>query len=489
MWLPYLFFAATLYAAAPDAPLIDAVKAKDPAALKRLLQQKAVVDASGPDGATALHWAAYIDQVASAELLIAAGAKAGTANVHGITPLSLACTNGSAKMVALLLRAGAEANTATPEGETALMTAARSGNKEVVALLIERGADVNAAEKWRGQTAVMWAAAEGHVAVVEQLVNTGADLTPRSKNGFDAFLFAVREGRTEVVRSMLKAGANVNDVLPPRVPRRTGATEFGAQQPGVSALDLAVSNGHFELASMLLDFGADANHSGPGWTPLHTVTWVRKPGMGSNDPAPPGSGNMTSLDFVKKLVAKGAHVDAPMTRRTTAGASAMNMMGATPLLMAARTADAELMRLLVELGSDPKLTNADNSTLLMIAAGLGTRSPGEDAGTEAEVVEAVKAALEFGISPNAVDANGETAMHGAAYKHLPQVAKCLASHGARIEVWNRKNKHGWTPLRIATGVERTANFRTSPPTADTIREIMKAAGVNAVLDPETVTTQ
>jgi uncharacterized protein len=157
--------------------------------------------------------------------------------------------------------------------------------------------------------------------------------------------------------------------------------------------------------------------------------------------------------------------------------------------MAARTADAELMSLLAELGADPKLTNSDNSTALIIAAGVGTRSPGEDAGTEAEVLEAVKVALELGIDPNAVDNNGETALHGAAYKHLPQVAKYLASHGARIDVWNKKNKNGWTPLRIATGVHRTANFRTSPPTAATIRQVMEAAGVSVVLDPETVASR
>jgi ankyrin repeat protein len=152
--------------------------------------------------------------------------------------------------------------------------------------------------------------------------------------------------------------------------------------------------------------------------------------------------------------------------------------------MAARTADAELMLLLAELGADPKLTNSDNSTALMIAAGLGTRSPGEDAGSEAEVIEAVKVALNLGIDPNAVDNNGETAMHGAAYKHLPLVAQYLASHGASIEVWNTKNKNGWTPLRIATGVQRTGNFRTSPVTAAAIRKIMEAAGVSTLLDVE-----
>src|SRR5205085_11241031 len=106
---------------------------------------------------------------------------------------------------------------------------------------------------------------------------------------------------------------------------------------------------------------------------------------------------------------------------------------ATPFFLAARTADAELMRALAALGADPLLPNADNSTPLMAAAGLGTRSPGEDAGTESEVLEALQAALDLGADPNAVDNNGETAMHAAAYKNLPQVVKFLAGKGARIE--------------------------------------------------------
>ena len=64
---------------------------------------------------------------------------------------------------------------------------------------------------------------------------------------------------------------------------------------------------------------------------------------------------------------------------------------------------------------------------------------------------------------NAVDDNGETAMHGAAYKSLPKVVQLLADKGAKIEVWNRKNKYGWTPLSIAEG-HRPGNFKPSPET-------------------------
>src|SRR5205823_11613840 len=116
----------------------------------------------------------------------------------------------------------------------------------------------------------------------------------------------------------------------------------------------------------------------------------------------------------------------------------------TPFLLAARTADAQLMRFLAALGADPLLPTADNATPLIVAAGLGTRSPGEDAGTESEVVEALQAALDLGNDIDAVDNNGETAMHGAAYRNHPLAVLFLAAHGAKIEIWNWKNKQGWT---------------------------------------------
>jgi ankyrin repeat protein len=112
----------------------------------------------------------------------------------------------------------------------------------------------------------------------------------------------------------------------------------------------------------------------------------------------------------------------------------------------------------------------------MVAAGLATRSPGEDAGTESEVLEAVQAALDLGADINAVDNNGETAMHAAAYKNLPKVVKYLAAKGARIDVWNRNDRFGWTPLAIAVGY-RFGNFKPSAETEAAIREVMIAAGV------------
>ena len=278
----------------------------------------------------------------------------------------------------------------------------------------------------------------------------------------------------EMVRLLLQSGADVNETL--QIPQggRPGGPKPGRQ--GQSALHIATENAHYELAAFLLDSGADPNASGPGYTALHAIPSVRKPGGGDNDPAPDGSGNMTSLELIKKLVAKGADINARMTKKINFGLTSLNDIGATPFCLAALTADAELMRFFVSLGADPKIPTADGATPLIVAAGLGTRSPGEDAGTDSEVVEAIAAAIELGNDPNVVDKNGETAMHAAAYKNVADAVRYLASHGANADVWNQPNKHGWTPLTIAQGY-RFGNFKPSPPTVEALLEVMKAQHV------------
>ena len=87
-------------------------------------------------------------------------------------------------------------------------------------------------------------------------------------------------------------------------------------------------------------------------------------------------------------------------------------------------------------------------------------------------------ALDLGNDINAVDKNGETAMHGAAYKNLPGAVEFLADRTApRSKSGTSKNKQGWTPLTIAEGY-RFGNFKPSPPTVAAIRRVMTAAGVS-----------
>ena len=468
-----------------DAQLLDAVKAGDHATVSALIEGGADVNAAEPDGTTPLHWAAYGSDLAVAELLVGAGADATSANRYGVRPLSLASVGGNAALLELLLVAGADPNTEQGEGETALLTAVRTGKLDAVEVLLDHGANVNTTETWRGQTALMWAAAEGHAGVIPTLLTHDADLNARSHRGYSALLFAAREGHIEVVEKLLDAGASVDESLPLGPQRQDAAGSSAEAAPtGINVFLIASANAHYELAALLLDRGADPNAAPRGWTALHQLSWVRKAGIaGSNNPAPAGSGTMSSLEFARKLVAHGADVNARVTERPPAGITRLNSIGGTPFLLAARTADVEYMRELVALGADPLLPNANNSTPLMVAAGLGTASPGEDPGTEPEVLEAVKFALELGGDLNAVDDRGETAMHGAAYKHGPSVVQFLADAGAEIEVWNRENRRGWTPLDIVRGVHIGMNILSSPPTAAVIRQVMAQAGVEPVSQP------
>lgn len=456
---------------AADAALAAAAEKGDWPRVREVLMQRPDANVEQVDGMTALHWAAYHDNVEAAKLLLSAGANAKAENRYGVAPLSLACTNGNAELVRLLLAAKADPNTALRGGETALMTAARTGRVGPVQALLDAGAKVDSKDR-KGQTALMWAAAEGHADVVELLIKSGADARVRLKSGFTPLLFAAREGRIEVVRTLLKVGVDANE--------STETEKGGGRAPvnGTSAMLLAVENAHFELAVVLLKAGADPNDQRSGFTPLHALTWVRKPNRGDSDdgqPPPDGSGNVTSLQFVRELVAHGADVNTQL-RKGDSGRGKLSLVGATPFLMASKTADVPYLRLLAELKADPLLANKDGCTPLMAAAGIGTLAPTEEAGTEPEALAAVEYLIGLGNDVNTVDKNGETAMHGAAYKSLPKMVQLLAKKGAKIEIWNRKNKYDWTPLLIAEGF-RPGNFKPSVETIEAIHRVLRANGI------------
>ena len=467
--------------AAERATLADAAERRDSALVRTLLKGGGDVNGTQVDGTTALHWAAYNEDVETASLLVKAGANVNAANRYGVPPLALACINGNAAVVKLLLAAGADANATMKGGETVLMMATRSGNVDAVTALLASGARHDARER-RGQTALMWAADEGHAAVVRALIKAGADINVRLDSGFTPFFFAVREGHIDVVRAFLESGIDVNAPMQ-RGERAPGAAPlYKPVGRGTSPLLLAVQNGHFELAIALVEAGADPNDVRTGFAPLHTLTWVRKPDSSDvSDPAPPaGSGNLTSLQFVREIVKRGANVnlrlgkDAPNVPMTS---SRIDSKGATAFLFAADRSDIPLMQLLLELGADPLLPNFNNTTPLMAAAGLGTTEPLEEAGEEPEALQAVKMLLDLGANVNAVDNDGDTPMHGAAYGAYPTVVNLLAQRGADPQIWKEKNKFGRTPLFIAEGYQGRLP-RPDVPTIEAVTRLMLAAGLS-----------
>lgn len=457
--------------AANDAPIANAAENNDVPVALSLIDRGADVDAPQVDGTRAIHWAAYHNQLDLLRELVRAGADVNAKNDYDVRALFLACQHGNSAAVEMLVKHGAQVDVRLRTGETPLMTAARSGNVACVSTLLKAGAEVNARER-TGQTAIMWAAAEGHAAVVRRLLQADAEMATPLKSGFTPFLLAVRGGHLDVVERFLQQGVDVNAVM------QTNQTGGKKVRSGTAALMLATENANFEVAQRLLQAGADPNDQRSGFAPLHALSWVRKPNSGDGDdglPPPHVTGQLSSLDFVRVLVDHGADVNLQL-EHGSGGRGKLNERGMTPLMLAADTADLPLMKLLVELGADPLVENVDGATPLMAAAGLGTKAPTEEAGTEPEALAAVEYLLELGADVNAVDANGETAMHGAAYANFPRMVEFLDAHGADIQVWHKTNKYGWTPLIIAQGF-RPGNFKPSPATIQALSKVMLSHGV------------
>jgi uncharacterized protein len=448
--------------AASRTPLLEAAKRGDVTAIAALVKQPGVVNIAEADGTTALHWATDRDDLEAATLLVKAGANVKATNRYGVAPLYSAAVSGDAKMIELLLAAGADPETALPEGETALMTAARTGKVDAVKVFLAHGANVNARERWKQQSALMWAAHEGNTATAKVLLDAGAKIEERSIFGWTPLLFAARQGHIEMIQLLVAEGANVNATLP----------------DGTSALVTTIQGLSYEAASVLLDLGANPNASGQGWTALHQVVWSRRPQRGQNNPGQKPQGNVSSLDLARKLVDKGADVNARETKEPHTdmeGRNGMNRSGATPLLLAAKSCDVPMLQRLLELGADPFMTTVEGTSPLMAAAGVGIFSQGESPGEPEESAEAVRILLALGASATDVDKNGETALHGPAWRGSNEAVTLLVNAGAKLDA---RNSRGWQPLTIADGVYINARVMMMPHTAKLLRELMNARGLN-----------
>ena len=478
--------------------VVDAARAANRAAVIALIQQHADVKAAEPDGTTALHWAARLDDLEMADRLIRAGADVKAANRYGVTPLYLACVNGSAAMVEKLLQSGADANAVSNLGETALMTVARSGKVDAAKVLLAHGAAIDAREGWRGQTALMWAAAELHPEMVKELIAHGADVNARSAiqkwerqvtaeprdkwlppGGLTPLLFAARQGCLECARILVEKDADVNAVDP----------------DGIGTVLSAAINGHYDVGIFLLDKGADPNLADKtGRTALYSaVDFHTMPA--SNRPSPKEIDNEhTSLDLIQALLAHGANVNVqlkvqqPYRTKLDRGDDTMLTTGTTPLVRAAKAGDAEVVRLLLAKGADAKLATKNGINPLMAAAGVGTKE--EDTTgrhkTEAETIESIKMCLDAGVDVNTADGRGQTALHGAAQQGYTDVVKFLAAQGAKLDA---KDRRGFTPLDAAEGRAGGAGFDGSAgvaheTTAALLRQLMGVSTAKATEPPQ-----
>ncbi|HTY93314.1 MAG TPA: ankyrin repeat domain-containing protein, partial [Steroidobacteraceae bacterium] len=441
-------------------PIVAAAKADQRETVAQLIERGENVNAAEADGTTALHWAAYHDDLPLIRRLLQAGAKVNVVNDYGSTPLSEAAERADPESLRLLLAAGADVESPNADGQTALMTVARTDVVEAAQVLVAHGANVNASEKWRGQTALMWACAQSRPAMVRFLIAHGALVNarstvrewprrvtaePRPQNrplgGLTPLLFAAREGCAACAAELIKAHADLEMADP----------------EGITPLVMSILNAQFDTAAVLIKAGANVNTWDMwGRAPLYSAVDYNTTPRGGR-PDRPSSDRTTALDVIDMLLQRGANPDMQLklfppyrSLGQDRGGDGMLTVGTTPLLRAAKAGDSASMRLLLAHGAKADLPNSLGITPLMAAAGIGSTTIDIRARfrNEQKCIAAAKLLLAAGVDVNATNNNGQTALHGAAQAGWNGFVQLLADHGAAI---NAKDHFGSTPLDVAQG--------------------------------------
>src|SRR5262245_54675078 len=465
--------------AEPDATLAEAAMHRDISAVRSLVAKKVDVNATGPDGTTALQWMIRIDDIETSKLLLAAGADPKKANRLGVTPIALAAANGNTDMLRLLLDHGVDPNTIDPNGEPASWAAIRSGNVDAVKILLDRGATVDFKDSVK-QSSLMLAVREDESDIVRLLISKGAEVNavtrvgatpgwvlPNSVPGFGhgigivrgglpargsrylipggmtPLLYAARDGRIEAARLLIQNGADLE-----------------VQDPnGITPLLMSITNNQIETARFFIERGARINVvDWYGRSPLWSAVEVRNMDV-DNATFVNGVNREPVLELIKILLDKGADpnvrtAETPPIRRfilpITGSLEWVDFVGMTPFLYAARSGDVTVMKLLLDHGANPKIPTFGGTTALMAAAGMNwTFAQTSDEGTD-RLLEAVKFCYDLGMSVNDANSMGLTALHAAANRPgSDPIIKWLVEKGAKLDV---KDNEGRTPLTWAEGV-------------------------------------
>jgi ankyrin repeat protein len=513
--------------------LIGLVRSGDSKAALAAIRSGADVNAQQDDGSSPLLWAVHRVDYDVARELLQRGARPNVRNMLGATPLNEAVSINDLTMVELLLKAKADPNLSNDDEQTPLMIAARNGSLPVAQALVKAGARVNEREKLRGQSALMWAVGASSPAVVDFLIKHKADVDfraaendwgnqitsePRAQyrptGGLTPLLYATRSGCLACVKSLLKAGADINRPTP----------------DGVTPLMNAIDNNKYAIANYLLDQGANP-HLMDWWsrTAVYLAADMRTrggagrgsannasafgtpgapdPGADSDDTAA-GAPKGSALQILQRLLEMGVNPNTQLDmHRPFRGRFTDDLIttGCTPLLRAAISTDREAVALLLKHGALPDLPNVMGVTPLMAASGIGMfvgasggwQGPmgvGDEQQTNAIAV--IDLLLKAGADVNAriqdtsshtaliarpssmTDRQGQTALFGAVgagnggdqTRSWTRVAKFLIDNGAKLDV---KDAAGKTLLDALQG---KAGGRDTPSTPEMVKLIKGAMG-------------
>ncbi|KAH7165757.1 ankyrin repeat-containing domain protein [Dactylonectria macrodidyma] len=253
-------------------------------------------------------------------------------NRYGSTALQAAANYGDAALVSLLLEHGADPNAPLCDkgGRTALQAAAESGNLDLVLLFIAMGQSINAdAAGEEGLTCLQAAALSGNLELVSMLLQLGAEVNAKASpnRGRTTLQAAVESGNLEVVQRLLSAGAHVNRI-----------------EDGRTALCTAVKKQDYKFVDFLMANGANPDPPMARETPLVVAITLNK------------------HDVVQRLLRAGVNVNGPSFDCHSAILLRHGKFSTphTPLLAAVHRGNLEEVKMLLDAGANPNLTNPED---------------------------------------------------------------------------------------------------------------------------------
>ncbi|MBI1194359.1 MAG: hypothetical protein GC138_00730 [Gammaproteobacteria bacterium] len=405
-----------------------------------IVEQGADPNARADDGSTALMIAAGKGYLGHVERLVAAGARVNERNDAGETALMIGIRFGHADVVAALLDAGADANVYTQDEvlaqgkDTPLMYAAQYGASltagvRIVRLLLEHGAKPNV-HRSSGETAMTIAKRRGYALLVSELHSHGArDESPYAlldREG--ALLKAIKLDDVGKVKELLALSADPN---------------YRDTLTGVTPLLSAAYYGDANVVKLVVEAGAEVND----------IPWGLRDSRIDTSNVPVADRELarraTHGDTPLIAAIRFEHADAAAVLLNHGARPELpNRDNDTPGLLAARNGMAQIVALLLEKGLDPNLAEIpeiDGYSVANLVKGGSSRAALIEAAMRGHD-SVIDVLLNGRANPDIRDEEGRTALFWSASQgYFRSVERLLDGHADA----NIPDKHGTTPLMLA----------------------------------------